>query len=93
MGACTGGPPHRMTYLHLIDPIALQAPAFELLGRTFQPAVHWYGLMYALAFLAGIGLNRLVGGVARAQGTIAACPLSVVTLLSRDDGRSKRGVL
>lgn len=64
MGACTGGPPHRMTYLHLIDPIALQAPAFELLGRTFQPAVHWYGLMYALAFLAAwlLGRRRILAG-------------------------------
>ena len=53
-----------MTYLHLIDPIALQAPTFELLGRTFQPAVHWYGLMYALAFLAAwlLGRRRILAG-------------------------------
>ena len=53
-----------MTYLHLIDPIALQSPPFELLGRTFQPAVHWYGVMYLLAFVAAwfLGSRRIRAG-------------------------------
>ena len=47
-----------MTYLHLIDPIALQFPAFELFGRTFQPAIHWYGVMYLFAFVSAWLLGR-----------------------------------
>lgn len=47
-----------MAYLHLIDPIALQSPAFALFGRTFQPAVHWYGVMYLLAFASAWWLGR-----------------------------------
>jgi phosphatidylglycerol---prolipoprotein diacylglyceryl transferase len=54
----------RMTYLHRIDPIALQFPAFELFGRTFEPAIHWYGVMYLLAFLAAwlLGRSRIRAG-------------------------------
>jgi phosphatidylglycerol:prolipoprotein diacylglycerol transferase len=53
-----------MTYLHLIDPIALQLPAFELGGRSFHPAVHWYGVMYALAFASAwfMGRHRVRAG-------------------------------
>lgn len=53
-----------MTYLHLIDPIALQFPAFELFGRTFQPAIHWYGVMYLFAFVSGwlLGRSRIRAG-------------------------------
>ncbi|QDW67236.1 prolipoprotein diacylglyceryl transferase [Luteimonas granuli] len=47
-----------MSILHLIDPVAIQAPAFPLFGRSFAPAVHWYGLMYALAFLGAWLLGR-----------------------------------
>ncbi|CAN5686516.1 prolipoprotein diacylglyceryl transferase [soil metagenome] len=53
-----------MTYLHQIDPIALRIPAFELFGRTFEPAIHWYGVMYLLAFLAAwlLGRSRIRAG-------------------------------
>ena len=37
-------------WLHRIDPIALQFPEFSVFGMNFHPAVHWYGLMYALGF-------------------------------------------
>ena len=37
-------------WLHRIDPIAIQFPEFTLFGMDFHPAVHWYGLMYALGF-------------------------------------------
>src|SRR5690606_17239766 len=47
-----------MIHLHQLDPIAIQFPAFELLGRTYQPAVHWYGLMYLLAVMAAWWLGR-----------------------------------
>ncbi len=53
-----------MTYLHQIDPIALRVPAFELFGRTFEPAIHWYGVMYLLAFLVAwlLGRSRIRAG-------------------------------
>ncbi|MGH8063433.1 MAG: prolipoprotein diacylglyceryl transferase family protein, partial [Pseudoxanthomonas sp.] len=47
-----------MTYLHQIDPIALQSPPIHLFGQTFQPGIHWYGLMYLLAFAAAWWLGR-----------------------------------
>ena len=37
-------------WLHRIDPIAIQFPEFTLFGMDFHPAVHWYGLMYAIGF-------------------------------------------
>lgn len=46
-------------WLHRIDPIAIQFPEFSVLGMTFHPAVHWYGLMYALGFAAAWWLGRL----------------------------------
>ncbi|MEN1957466.1 prolipoprotein diacylglyceryl transferase [Luteimonas sp. MJ204] len=53
-----------MSLLHLVDPVALQSPAFELFGRSFAPGVHWYGLMYALAFLSAwlLGRSRIRAG-------------------------------
>ncbi|GAA4870354.1 prolipoprotein diacylglyceryl transferase [Luteimonas vadosa] len=53
-----------MSYLHQIDPIALQFPAFELFGRQFHPAVHWYGVMYLLAFATAwwLGQRRIRAG-------------------------------
>ena len=53
-----------MSLLHLVDPVALQAPAFGLFGREFAPGVHWYGLMYALAFLSAwlLGRSRIRAG-------------------------------
>lgn len=47
-----------MTVLHQIDPIAIQFPGFELFGRHFEPGVHWYGVMYALAFATAWFLGR-----------------------------------
>jgi phosphatidylglycerol---prolipoprotein diacylglyceryl transferase len=54
----------RMSYLHQIDPVAVQFPAFELFGRTFEPAIHWYGVMYLMAFLTAwlIGRTRIRQG-------------------------------
>ena len=53
-----------MTYLHQIDPIAIQFPAFELFGRSFHPAIHWYGIMYLLAFAVAwwLGRRRILAG-------------------------------
>ena len=45
-------------WLHRIDPIALQFPEFSVFGMSFHPAVHWYGLMYALGFAAAWWLGR-----------------------------------
>ncbi len=47
-----------MTFLHQIDPILFQSPEFSLFGTSFQPAVHWYGLMYLLGFTAAWMLGR-----------------------------------
>jgi phosphatidylglycerol:prolipoprotein diacylglycerol transferase len=57
-----------MPYLHEIDPIAFALPTFSftLFGHAFTitPAVHWYGLMYLLAFFVGwwIGRERVRAG-------------------------------
>lgn len=53
-----------MTFLHQIDPILFQSPEFSLFGATFQPAVHWYGLMYLLGFSAAwlLGRSRVRAG-------------------------------
>ena len=47
-----------MTILHQIDPVAFALPAFELFGREFHPQVHWYGLMYLVAFASAWLLGR-----------------------------------
>src|SRR3546814_2462952 len=47
-----------MPFVHRIDPIALQFPEFSLLGMTFHPAVHWYGVMYLLGFGLAWWLGR-----------------------------------
>jgi phosphatidylglycerol:prolipoprotein diacylglycerol transferase len=51
-------------WLHRIDPIALQLPEFHLFGASLHPAVHWYGIMYLLAFGAAwwLGRQRIRGG-------------------------------
>ncbi len=46
-------------WLHRIDPIAVQFPEFSVFGMSFHPAVHWYGLMYALGFAAAWWLGHL----------------------------------
>lgn len=53
-----------MTFLHQIDPILFQSPEFSLFGANFQPAVHWYGLMYLLGFSAAwlLGRSRVRAG-------------------------------
>ena len=53
-----------MTFLHQIDPILFQSPEFSLFGSSFQPAVHWYGLMYLLGFSAAwlLGRSRVRAG-------------------------------
>ncbi len=53
-----------MIRLHQLDPVAIQFPAFELMGRTFQPAIHWYGLAYMAAFLLAwwLGSRRIRAG-------------------------------
>jgi phosphatidylglycerol:prolipoprotein diacylglycerol transferase len=45
-------------YLYQIDPIALQFPEFSVFGMTMHPAVHWYGIMYLLAFATAWWLGR-----------------------------------
>ncbi|TXH66612.1 MAG: prolipoprotein diacylglyceryl transferase [Lysobacteraceae bacterium] len=47
-----------MSYLHQIDPIAVQFPEFSLFGGNFHPAIHWYGLMYICGFVAAWFLGR-----------------------------------
>ncbi|TYT23110.1 prolipoprotein diacylglyceryl transferase [Luteimonas viscosa] len=53
-----------MIHLHQIDPVAIHFPAFEMFGRTFQPAIHWYGIMYLLAFFTAwwLGRRRVAAG-------------------------------
>jgi phosphatidylglycerol:prolipoprotein diacylglycerol transferase len=46
-------------WLHQIDPIAIQFPEFTVFGMTFHPAVHWYGVMYLIAFGLAWWLGRL----------------------------------
>lgn len=46
-------------WLHQIDPIAIQFPEFSLLGMSFHPAVHWYGVMYLIGFGLAWWLGRL----------------------------------
>src|SRR5437868_3590076 len=36
-----------------IDPAAVTFPPFTLFGNHFQPAIHWYGLMYIVGFVGG----------------------------------------
>ncbi|MDR6991265.1 prolipoprotein diacylglyceryl transferase [Luteimonas sp. 3794] len=49
-----------MTILHQIDPIALQLPQVG----AFHPSVHWYGVMYLLAFGVAwlLGRSRIRAG-------------------------------
>ncbi|MGN6152201.1 MAG: prolipoprotein diacylglyceryl transferase [Lysobacteraceae bacterium] len=47
-----------MTFLHDLDPIMVQFPAFTLFGNDVHPAVHWYGVMYLLGFTAAWFLGR-----------------------------------
>lgn len=47
-----------MSYLHQIDPIALQFPEFTLFGNSFHPSIHWYGLMYLCGFAVAWMLGR-----------------------------------
>ena len=56
-------------WLHRIDPIALQFPEFTVFGATLHPAVHWYGIMYLLAFAVGwwLGRTRVRAGAAFAR--------------------------
>src|SRR5690606_37297920 len=79
-----------MIHLHQIDPIAIQFPAFELLGRTFQPSIHWHGIMYLLAFAAAwrLGRRRVAGGrlpgvAADACGDLRCCGMLGVGLGGR----------
>ena len=53
-----------MIHLHQIDPVAIQFPAFELFGRVFHPSIHWYGIMYLLAFASAwwLGRRRVAAG-------------------------------
>jgi phosphatidylglycerol:prolipoprotein diacylglycerol transferase len=46
-------------WLHRLDPIALQFPEFTVVGATLHPAVHWYGIMYLLAFATAWWLGRM----------------------------------
>ncbi len=46
-------------WLHRLDPIALQFPEFTVFGATLHPAVHWYGIMYLLAFATAWWLGRM----------------------------------
>jgi phosphatidylglycerol:prolipoprotein diacylglycerol transferase len=48
-----------MTVLHQIDPIALDLGTWNLpLVGTVHPQIHWYGVMYLLAFAAAWFLGR-----------------------------------
>ena len=49
-----------MVILHQIDPVAIHLPQVG----GFQPAIHWYGLMYLLAFAAAwlLGRSRIRAG-------------------------------
>lgn len=48
-----------MTQLHQIDPIALDLGTWNLpVFGSVHPQIHWYGVMYLLAFLAAWWLGR-----------------------------------
>ena len=48
-----------MTVLHQIDPIALDLGTWNLpLLGTVHPQIHWYGVMYLLAFATAFWLGR-----------------------------------
>ena len=44
-----------------IDPVALSLGTWHLLGHTFQPAIHWYGITYLVGFLGGYWCMYLRG--------------------------------
>ncbi len=42
-----------------IDPIIVSIGPFDIFGQTFEPALHWYGFMYLMGFVAALWLlNR-----------------------------------
>jgi len=51
-------------YYHHIDPIALKLPAFTVAGMHFEPAIHWYGVMYLMGFALAwwLGSRRVRAG-------------------------------
>src|SRR5690606_38198102 len=53
-----------MIHLQQIDPIAIQIPWFELIGRTVQRAVIWYGIRYLSAVATDwwLGRRRVAAG-------------------------------
>jgi len=53
-----------MIYLHQIDPVAIYFPAFNVLGQTFAPSIHWYGLAYFAGFVLAwwLGRRRILAG-------------------------------
>jgi phosphatidylglycerol:prolipoprotein diacylglycerol transferase len=64
-------------YFHDINPIALKLPEFGLFGMHFQPAIHWYGVMYLLGFSLAwwlgsrrVRAGRLPGVDAQAYGDL-----------------------
>lgn len=45
-----------------LNPVALKVPAVHLGGMTLGPlAIHWYGVMYALAFFIGYYVIQAIG--------------------------------
>ncbi|GAB3363773.1 prolipoprotein diacylglyceryl transferase [Lysobacter rhizosphaerae] len=76
-----------MTVLHQIDPIALDLGTWNLpLLGSVHPQIHWYGIMYLLAFVAAwwlgqrrVRAGRLPGVNEQAYGDlIFYCALGVV---------------
>lgn len=35
------------------DPVFISLGPFEIFGRSFEPAIHWYGIMYLIGFAGG----------------------------------------
>jgi phosphatidylglycerol:prolipoprotein diacylglycerol transferase len=60
-----------MIFLHQLDSIAFSFPEFTLFGRQFHPAVHWYGIMYLLAFVVAWYLGRVRVRAGRLPGVDA----------------------
>ena len=80
-----------MTFLHQIDPILFQSPEFSLFGANFQPAVHWYGLMYLLGFSAAWLLAAAASRAVSPAGRTNSLQRSVVlTACSGDLRRAHR---
>ena len=88
-----------MRYLHQIDPIAFGLGNWNLpVFGNIHPQVHWYGIMYLLAFLVAWGLGRRriraghLPGVDEADVRITWEPAWNQSMIS-EEGKMKLGLI